>query len=619
MWFDPFSKRSLIVLFCWTITGALNGQTTIIDSLNRLLQQHPQRDSLRCEWLVQLAQQHAKGSNADMMHCAGELLDIARENGFTLMQYAAYNLLGIAYSRSGDNLPLALTYYDSALQIATAQTGVEWRRREAKVLFNFAGLQLASGNNAGALKSTKRSSELLRLYKDSLSLSDNYRALGQIYAALGMPDSALLCANEAMAWYKKLGNTAGIAQSYYDQGFYHRMAGNTREALPALQSSLALADSVAMPAFYLDIMNALGMTYKDLGFFSRANFFLNKALRMAGRLNLPRTKEGIHNNLADLYEKTGQLDSALAHYKQYQSLREQSLNTERLKQVQELESRFLLKDKERENALLRSEKQLLQREKTTALAVFLAVLALLALFGQYAWRSYRRRIREKTEELREFNYSVGHDLRTPVQNARLWLNHLRSDLKQRRKSEWENDLNHLEQALEQLREMLDGMARWFSLEENPPVFSSVDVSALIADVWRIQLQTSSLPFPELRIDPLPTTIRADKLMLRQVLDNLLGNAVKFSSGAENAFVRVSAVEQGAFWQFRISDNGAGFDPLRSTDLFRLFRRLHPVERFPGTGVGLAIVKRLVEKQGGTVGAESAGAGTGATFYFTLPK
>jgi light-regulated signal transduction histidine kinase (bacteriophytochrome) len=121
----------------------------------------------------------------------------------------------------------------------------------------------------------------------------------------------------------------------------------------------------------------------------------------------------------------------------------------------------------------------------------------------------------------------------------------------------------------------------------------------------------------IEIESLPAS-SADPALLRQVWVNLLGNAIKYSSTRERPAVRVGGEVQAAEHVYWIRDNGAGFDMRYADKLFRVFQRLHHADEFPGTGVGLAIVQRVVSRHGGRVWAEST-PGQGACFYFTLPR
>jgi signal transduction histidine kinase len=112
-------------------------------------------------------------------------------------------------------------------------------------------------------------------------------------------------------------------------------------------------------------------------------------------------------------------------------------------------------------------------------------------------------------------------------------------------------------------------------------------------------------------------VDGDSSLLRIALDNLLGNAWKFTSKVPHATIELSAVQRAGEVLVAVRDNGAGFDMAYARKLFSPFQRLHRVEEFPGTGVGLAIVQRIVDRHGGRIWADSA-PGCGASFFFTLP-
>jgi len=121
---------------------------------------------------------------------------------------------------------------------------------------------------------------------------------------------------------------------------------------------------------------------------------------------------------------------------------------------------------------------------------------------------------------------------------------------------------------------------------------------------------------EIVADPLPE-LDVDPLKLSLVFQNLLSNAIKFRRPGEKPRIHVGAERQEEEWRVWVRDDGIGFDPKYADRIFQAFQRLHPAGKYPGTGVGLAICKRIVEAHGGRVWAESQ-PGAGATFYFTLP-
>ena len=124
-------------------------------------------------------------------------------------------------------------------------------------------------------------------------------------------------------------------------------------------------------------------------------------------------------------------------------------------------------------------------------------------------------------------------------------------------------------------------------------------------------------WPAVTVDPLPPA-PGDRTLIRQVWVNLLSNAVKFSAKAPAPVIRVCGRTEDTEFIFSVRDNGVGFEMQYYNKLFGVFQRLHSAEEFPGTGVGLAIVKRVVTRHGGRVWAEGK-PDEGATFYFALPK
>lgn len=219
-------------------------------------------------------------------------------------------------------------------------------------------------------------------------------------------------------------------------------------------------------------------------------------------------------------------------------------------------------------------------------------------------------------ELEAFSYSVSHDLRTPLR-AIDGFSRMLAD-------KYAGELGAEAQRL--IRVVRDNSARMSQLIDDILAFSrsgrvemrqaEVDMEQLVQSVW---LELEPLR-GERRIDfelkPLQPA-RGDPAMLRQVWHNLLANAIKFTAHQALARIEVSGMVEGADSLYAVRDNGAGFDPAYAHKLFGVFQRLHGVDEFEGTGIGLAIVKRIVARHGGQVMAEGQ-VGVGATFRFTLP-
>lgn len=231
-----------------------------------------------------------------------------------------------------------------------------------------------------------------------------------------------------------------------------------------------------------------------------------------------------------------------------------------------------------------------------------------------------RRVVERTtelvktnRELEAFAHSVSHDLRTPLRAINGFARLLAEREGARLDNESRRLLARIEAGAGRMGELIDDVIAYSAATRREPEFETVDLDALAESV--LARLTRAYPATRLELGPLGNVV-GDAKMLESVLEQLFGNALKFSASAEEPLVRVWATDYSGGRTIHIADNGAGFDQAHAGQLFSLFRRLHHEHEFPGTGVGLAIVKNLIEKQGGAV-AGNGEPGRGATFAFSL--
>ena len=188
-----------------------------------------------------------------------------------------------------------------------------------------------------------------------------------------------------------------------------------------------------------------------------------------------------------------------------------------------------------------------------------------------------------------------------------------SQERDRLSTEGQRLLERIRSGAERMDHLLNDILEYSRVDRAEPLRMPVDLKRLAEEVAR-ELSTA---YPDAVVDvgELPV-VQADATMMRQVFTNLIGNALKFSAGRPAPRVEVQPEGTAAQPGIVVRDNGAGFDMRYAGKLFMIFQRLHSDSEFPGTGVGLAIVKRLIEHHGGTISAQST-PGEGATFRFTL--
>jgi signal transduction histidine kinase len=238
-------------------------------------------------------------------------------------------------------------------------------------------------------------------------------------------------------------------------------------------------------------------------------------------------------------------------------------------------------------------------------------------------RDLEQRIGERTaqlaaanRELEAFAYSASHDLRAPLQTIDGFARALQEDYGDKLEAEALDYLRRIRGAAKHMAQLTDALLGFSRLARSDMLLQNADLSAMaraVADRLR-----ASDPAREVSFDiAAGASAYADTRLLGAVLENLLGNAWKFTAKHERARIEFGVAERAAECVFYVRDDGAGFDMARTQNLFAPFQRLHTPVDFPGHGVGLALVRRIIQRHGGRIWAEAAPE-KGAAFYFTLP-
>ena len=221
------------------------------------------------------------------------------------------------------------------------------------------------------------------------------------------------------------------------------------------------------------------------------------------------------------------------------------------------------------------------------------------------------------KELEAFSYSVSHDLRAPLRAINGFAGMVLEDYGSQLPPEGRNYLERMRKGGLRMGELIDDLLAFARLSRLPLTRQPVDVTQLVKDALAELSPAAGERLVETRIGELPGCF-GDRAMLRQVWVNLLSNAFKYSRGRNPAVVQTGCEQKNGQRVYFVRDNGVGFDMQYAGKLFGVFQRLHRPDEFEGTGVGLAIVQRIVHRHGGQVWAEAA-PDRGATFYFTLGK
>ncbi len=225
-------------------------------------------------------------------------------------------------------------------------------------------------------------------------------------------------------------------------------------------------------------------------------------------------------------------------------------------------------------------------------------------------------LKRSNEELQHFAYVASHDLKEPLRMVTSYLGLLEKRCVDRLGGEGMNHLRFARDGAVRMQRMIDDLLAYSRVEVRERSFATVDMGSALETVLRDLNLAISESGASVTHDELPTVL-ADREQMVLLLENLVGNAIKYR-GVAAPQIHISAGRSGGDWIISVRDNGIGIDPKYADKLFKMFSRLHTWDEYEGTGMGLVIAKKIVERHGGRIWFESR-EGEGTTFYFTIPE
>lgn len=232
--------------------------------------------------------------------------------------------------------------------------------------------------------------------------------------------------------------------------------------------------------------------------------------------------------------------------------------------------------------------------------------------------AFRKQIAEELErsnkDLEQFAYVASHDLQEPLRAVTGFVQLLRQELDNKLTDTTSEYMTFVIEGVSRMQSLISGLLQYSRIGHHGQIRSIDARGALDRALAHLQVSIQETN-TKITFDDLPM-VRMDSVQLSQLFQNLVGNAIKFRSNG-NPEIHIGAVRQDSSWRFSVADNGIGIEPQYAEKIFLIFQRLHTRDKYPGTGIGLAICKKIIERHGGEIWVESA-IGRGSTFYFTVP-
>ncbi len=230
-----------------------------------------------------------------------------------------------------------------------------------------------------------------------------------------------------------------------------------------------------------------------------------------------------------------------------------------------------------------------------------------------------QKLEETNRELKDFVYIASHDLREPLRKITSFGSILKESLEDKLTGDDKENMKYMIDGADRMTKMIEGLLAYSRVGSKEVPFEEVDLNEIVEQLKQLELSklleetNATLEVPE----PLPK-IQANATQIRQLLQNLVGNGIKYRTKdvKPHIIIRAKYIDNGEI-RVEVQDNGIGIEEKYFEDIFKMFRRLHSRQEFEGTGIGLSICKKIVEKHNGKIGVESK-PGNGATFWFSLP-
>ena len=571
------------------------------------------------------------GKPRDGIKYAERARELALEVDCQLCLAKACGILGGIYNGLTDN-EKAMTYMVEGLKAAEASRDTH---AVGLMLSNVSFILVEDENFVEAKKYLNRLGVLNQSYEDAniklawqLSYGIVQASEGDIAAAKDNFESAIVLANQVSNYYV-------LGALHEELGKIHIVENNLVKAEENILRGAEIYSKIGVEDQLMNVNVELAALYNKMGNHKKAITYSRIALDQAERSESKENKAKCYQQLSIAYENINNHKESLLFHKQYKAWSDSIFDAEKSKTILDLESKYqVTKLEERQ---IKNEAQIDQQRARNIISLLL--LAFVSSLAFLFWNNYNtknkysktleKKVEERTtdlkdsndqlvksnEELERFAYISSHDLKEPLRNISSFIGLIERDVKFTEEPKLSQYLSIVQKNTKQMNRLIEDVLSYSSVNKNIET-DPVDLNEVMEDVRSSLLTFITQKSALIRLHQDLPTIIANRQQIFQVFKNLIENAIKYNE-SDKPTIDIAYIKKGSMHHFSISDNGIGIEEDYKDKIFVMFRRLHNREKYDGTGIGLSIVKKIIESLGGSISLESE-VNEGTTFRFTIP-
>lgn len=474
--------------------------------------------------------------------------------------------------------------------------------------------------------------------------------LGQTYGALRDYDHSLQFSLEALSLAQQLSDDFLQTSINANLGTAYLNLGNLGNALKYYRVALEYGEELENERLIAQIANKLGDTYHGLCNEPKAAQYYKRALDLAEDIDNKNVRKEVYQSLYEYHDEYSRHDMAYLYLKKLTQIKEELYNEERTRQFINNQIRYQTATKEEENKRLKAnelENKVIisnQRIQNYVLVFFIFIVLLATYFLYNAFKQkkeYNKVLKEEVKkqtlsleksnqelltsnqqleqsnnELERFAYIASHDLKSPLRNIISFLNLIQRKMRKYDDEDLKEYLRFATDSAKQMNQLIADVLEFSRIQNAESEKQSVDLNESLILVMKNVQDMMEEKQATVETQALPV-IEGNSVHILQLFQNLIANGIKYNKNP-NPQVSIQHRSEKDHYLFSIADNGIGIEPEFHDKIFQMFKRLHTGEEYSGTGIGLAICKKIIQNLNGKIWLEST-PGQGTTFYFTIPN